>query len=138
MPATSCMYSIDLRYHWLLNDEKWCIDELHCSYTSLWHRPQAALVVKKSAGMILPLVVSADDGKNGRSGPPPSASIFNGGTRGLAMRYRSRSERSLRSLPPAARPSSATAMAGERSASRRARGPAHPRAARTIATSASA
>src|SRR3954470_15019351 len=31
VPTTSCMYSIDLRYHWLLNDEKWCADEVHCS-----------------------------------------------------------------------------------------------------------
>ena len=31
VPTTSCMYSIDLRYHWLLNDEKWCADEFHCS-----------------------------------------------------------------------------------------------------------
>ena len=31
VPTTSCMYSIDLRYHWLLNDEKWCADEFHWS-----------------------------------------------------------------------------------------------------------
>ena len=31
VPTTSCMYSIDLRYHWLLNDEKWCAEEFHCS-----------------------------------------------------------------------------------------------------------
>ena len=31
VPTTSCMYSMDLRYHWLLNDEKWCMDEFHCS-----------------------------------------------------------------------------------------------------------
>ncbi len=31
VPTTSCMYSIDLRYHWLLNDAKWCADEFHCS-----------------------------------------------------------------------------------------------------------
>ena len=31
VPTTSCMYSIDFRYHWLLNDEKWCADEFHWS-----------------------------------------------------------------------------------------------------------
>ena len=29
-PTTSCMYSIDLRYHWLLNDEKRWADDCHC------------------------------------------------------------------------------------------------------------
>ncbi len=28
-PATSCMYSMLLRYHWLLNDEKWCAEPYH-------------------------------------------------------------------------------------------------------------
>ena len=31
VPTTSCMYSIDLRYHWLLNDERWWADEFHWS-----------------------------------------------------------------------------------------------------------
>src|SRR5215468_2047340 len=31
VPTTSCMYSIDLRYHWLLKDEKWWADEFHWS-----------------------------------------------------------------------------------------------------------
>ena len=31
VPTTSCMYSIDLRYHWLLNDEKWWAEEFHWS-----------------------------------------------------------------------------------------------------------
>ena len=31
VPTTSCMYSIDLRYHWLLNDAKWWADEFHWS-----------------------------------------------------------------------------------------------------------
>ena len=29
-PLTSCMYSMALRYHWLLNDEKWCAELFHC------------------------------------------------------------------------------------------------------------
>src|SRR5712692_7662525 len=28
-PMVSCMYSTDLRYHWLLNDAKWCIELNH-------------------------------------------------------------------------------------------------------------
>ena len=28
-PTTSCMYSMLLRYHWLLNDEKWCAEPHH-------------------------------------------------------------------------------------------------------------
>ncbi len=31
VPTTSCMYSIALRYHWLLKDEKWCADAFHWS-----------------------------------------------------------------------------------------------------------
>ena len=31
VPTTSCMYSMDRRYHWLLNDEKWWADAFHCS-----------------------------------------------------------------------------------------------------------
>jgi hypothetical protein len=30
VPTTSCMYSIDFRYHWLLKDEKWWADADHC------------------------------------------------------------------------------------------------------------
>ena len=29
-PITSCMYSIDLRYHWLLNDDRWWAELYHC------------------------------------------------------------------------------------------------------------
>src|SRR5215831_1827806 len=28
-PTTSCMYSMLLRYHWLLKDEKWCAEPNH-------------------------------------------------------------------------------------------------------------
>src|SRR5690349_10914035 len=52
-PAMPCMYSIDLRYHWLLNDEKWCIDERHCFTMSGWQPawPQLSEVRKKFEGM---------------------------------------------------------------------------------------
>src|SRR5881409_1898818 len=51
VPTTSCMYSIDLRYHWLLNDEKWCIEDSHWAVMSGWqpglppghHRPVGVL-----------------------------------------------------------------------------------------------
>ena len=29
-PITSCMYSTDFRYHWLLNDDRWCAELYHC------------------------------------------------------------------------------------------------------------
>ena len=50
---------------------------------SVWQRPQAALVVKKSAGMMPPRVVSADEGKNGPLGPAPSPAIETGGVAGF-------------------------------------------------------
>ena len=31
VPTTSCMYSMDFRYHWLLKEEKWWAEELHCA-----------------------------------------------------------------------------------------------------------
>src|SRR5258705_249153 len=46
------MYSTDFRYHWLLNDEKWWVDDFHWSKMSVWHRPQLSLVMKKLAGMM--------------------------------------------------------------------------------------
>jgi hypothetical protein len=73
------MYSIDRRYHWLLNEEKWWADDCHWSYTSLWHRAHDSLVRKKFAGMMLPVLVRADEGKKGPAGPAPSASIDSGG-----------------------------------------------------------
>src|SRR5438128_3120045 len=85
VPTVSCMYSIDLRYHWLLNDEKWCIDDCHCSYMSLWHRPQLSLVMKNVAGIVRCTLVSAEDGKNGPRGPPASSAILAGTTAGLRI-----------------------------------------------------
>src|ERR1700732_879027 len=53
---------------------------------SLWHSPQVSDWVKKSAGMMPPTLVLADDGKNGDFGPPPSSFIDTGTAVGLWMR----------------------------------------------------
>ncbi len=42
--------------------------------------------MKKLAGMILPLSVSAEDGKKGERGPAPSPSMLSGGSAGFTMR----------------------------------------------------
>src|SRR5438477_10905932 len=55
---------------------------------SVWHRPHIALVMKKSAGIVPPTLVPADEGKNGLVGPPPSPSIASGGSIGFTIRYR--------------------------------------------------
>src|SRR5690348_4256690 len=56
-PTTDCMYSIDFRYHWLLNDEWRCIDERHWATMSGWQpeAPQVSEVMKNVDG-IRPLV----------------------------------------------------------------------------------
>ena len=53
---------------------------------SLWQRPQSALVMKKLAGMIFPVLVSEDEGKKGERGPGPSPSMLSGGSAGFTMR----------------------------------------------------
>jgi hypothetical protein len=63
-PIVSRMYSIDLRYHWLLNDEKWWTDEDHCLKISRWQRAQVS-PRKKFAGMMPRTLVSADEGRTG-------------------------------------------------------------------------
>src|SRR5882672_4498446 len=63
-PATSCMYSMLLRYHWLLKDEKWCIELSHCLYISAWQRWQASDFMKYLEGMLPPCLVCAELGKN--------------------------------------------------------------------------
>src|SRR5262245_36199666 len=75
VPTTSCMYSIDLRYHWLLNEEKWCIEESHCAVMSGWHPvlPQALDSRKKSSGTVRSPMVVTDEGKNWFPLPPPSS-----------------------------------------------------------------
>jgi hypothetical protein len=52
----------------------------------LWQRPQLSLVMKNVAGMMPRTLVSADDGKNGLSGPAPSWSMLSGTAAGLTMR----------------------------------------------------
>src|SRR3989442_10938315 len=75
------MYSIDFRYHWLLNDEKWCIEDSHCAVMSGWQPvlPQAFDSRKKSCGIRRSLTVVTEDGKNGLFSPPPSSNGVCGG-----------------------------------------------------------
>src|SRR5262245_12121066 len=87
VPTTSCMFSIDLRYHWLLNDEKWCADESHCAVMSGWQPalPHAFDSRKKSDGISAPVLDLLDDGKYGLSLPGPSSSGLIGASGGLVM-----------------------------------------------------
>ena len=87
---------------------------------SRWHRPQVSLVRKKSAGITSPVVVRAEDGKNGLSGPSPSPSIVAGGRTGFTMRCAAR-----QSASHAARTTgvNSAAAARARRAPRTARGP---------------
>ena len=57
---------------------------------STWHRPQVSLVRKKSAGMVPPVFVVADDGANGLDAPAPSSAMVAGGRTGFSMRWVSR------------------------------------------------
>ena len=57
---------------------------------SAWHRPQVSLVRKKSAGMVPPVFVVADDGANGLDAPSPSSAMLAGGRTGFSMRWASR------------------------------------------------
>src|SRR5436309_3735741 len=84
-PATSCMYSTLLRYHWLLNEEKWCAELCHCSYTSWWQRSHAFDSMKYFAGISLPSSVCAELGKNAPLGPSPSPFISAGASSGLLI-----------------------------------------------------
>src|SRR5687767_1444717 len=65
VPTTSCMYSMDCRYHWLLKDEKWWALSFHCSKMSGWQRAQASEPRKKLLSMRRPAAVRLEDGKNG-------------------------------------------------------------------------
>ena len=78
---------------------------------SLWQRPHASLVRKKSAGMMPSTLVFADDGKKGLSGPAPSSCMVAGGSVGLTMRWARRHSASvaLRTNGAATAASSATA-----------------------------
>ena len=84
------MYSIDFRYHWLLNELKWWADSFHSSAISLWQRAHESLVMKKLAGMMPLRLVLDEDGKNGLSGPAPSSCIDAGTTCGFWIRYDAR------------------------------------------------
>src|SRR5262245_55601541 len=89
-PATDCMYSMDLRYHWLLNEEKWWALSFHCLKMSGWQRPQASESRKNSASIWPPGSVRTDEGKKGLFGPSPSASMLAGGTPGFTTRSAAR------------------------------------------------
>ena len=74
---------------------------------SAWQRPQVSLVRKKSAGMVPPVFVVADEGANGLDAPAPSSSMVAGGRTGFSMRCvsrhsASRAARSRGALRPAA------------------------------------
>src|SRR2546425_5065671 len=88
VPTTSCMYSIDLRYHWLLKDEKWCIDDSHCAVMSGWHPllPHAFGSRKKSCGTRRSPTVVTEEGKKAPSRPPPSSYGVSGGVVGFSIR----------------------------------------------------
>src|ERR1700704_3648329 len=81
------MYSMLLRYHWLLKEEKWCIELSHCSETPAWQRWQALDCMKYFDGMFPPCLVWAELGKNFPLGPSPSPSMVSGGISGFAMRF---------------------------------------------------
>ena len=53
---------------------------------SLWHSPQASESMKKLEGMILPVLVWAEEGANGECAPAPSWSIESGGLVGFTMK----------------------------------------------------
>src|SRR5919109_1436981 len=84
VPITSCMYSMDFRYHWLLNDEKRCADSDHWRKMSGWQSAQRFEVMKKADGMRPPVVVSRPAGWKGPSLPNmPSWSWLYGGSMGF-------------------------------------------------------
>src|SRR5581483_12060037 len=51
VPTTSCMYSMLMRYHWLLKDEKWCAELCHSRYMSSWQRLQESDSMKNLLGI---------------------------------------------------------------------------------------
>ncbi len=52
---------------------------------SLWQRAQVSLVMKKLAGIVVPVFVSEDEGKKGDFGPAPSPSMLSGGSFGFTI-----------------------------------------------------
>src|SRR2546425_12782932 len=118
VPTTSCMYSIDLRYHWLLNDEKWCIDDSHCAVMSGWHPllPHAFDSRKKSCGIKRSPTVVTDEGKNGLRSPPPSSNGVRGGVAGLTIAAAGGGRSHACARTPSGRTSAAARMAATRCA----------------------
>src|SRR5260370_176721 len=92
------MYSSDLRYHWLLNGEKGGIEDFHCSNMSFGNRPHSWLVMKKLDGITPPTLVSAEEGKKGLPGPPPSACMLRGGISGFMILFRECARYRLRAV----------------------------------------
>src|SRR5919109_2784491 len=84
VPMTSCMYSMDLRYHWLLKEEKRCADSDHWRKMSGWQSAQRCEVMKKVEGMWPPVVVARLAGGKGPALPNmPSWSWLYGGSGGF-------------------------------------------------------
>src|SRR5215813_11226098 len=78
---------------------------------SLWHRPHSRLVMKNVEGIIPPTLVSADEGKKGLPGPPPSACMLSGGISGLTILLRSRAEYRLYAADATGKTNTAQAIA---------------------------
>src|SRR5438034_1099188 len=66
---------------------------------SLWQRPQDSESMKKFEGMIAPVSVVADEGKNGEPAPCASSSMVTGATMGLRIPSAGRILRQSRQKP---------------------------------------
>ncbi len=62
----------------MLNDEKWCAECCQLLYESWWHLRQYSSIIIVSAGMNLPVAVTASDGKKylAPSGDPLAPNFF--------------------------------------------------------------
>src|SRR6266849_1469560 len=120
------MYSTLLRYHWLLNEEKWCIELSHCLKISAWQRWQASDFMKYLEGMLPPCLVCAELGKNFPCGPSPSLSMDSGGISGLEMRFAFFHAISRVHHVPAPRPAVKSASAANPKTRRMMPSPSHP------------
>src|SRR5712692_7219974 len=88
VPIVSCMYSMDLRYHWLLKEEKRWADSDHCFTMSAWQSAQRLELMKKVEGMRPPVLLSRPAGWKGPSFPyMPSWSWLRGARRGFSTLY---------------------------------------------------
>src|SRR6266849_4747256 len=120
------MYSTLLRYHWLLKEEKWCIELSHCLKISAWHRWQASDFMKYFEGMLPPCFVCAELGKNFPCGPSPSASMDSGGINGLEIRLAFFQATSRVHHVPAAMPAVSSASAANPNPRPTMPSPSHP------------